>query len=232
MIQVLAFDADDTLWHNERHYKAAQELLENLLAPYAPPSQVQETLLKHEHNNIPMYGYGVKGFILSMIETMLDLSDETIPAADIRKILARARHMLSVEVELVPHVREVLEALSNTYDLLVITKGDLLDQRSKMARSGLNGIIPTIEVVSEKTPAAYLDVLNHHNIAPEAFMMVGNSLRSDILPVLEIGAEAVYIPSELTWDHEKIEVSHHDGYHQLETIRELPALLETLAAKR
>lgn len=231
MIHVIAFDADDTLWHNERHYKASQRLLDDLLAPYAPPSRVQETLLQHEHNNIPIYGYGVKGFILSMIETMLELSDETIPASEIGKILAQARHMLSVDVELMPDVKEVLEEVSRTYDLLVITKGDLLDQRSKMARSGLNGIIPTIEVVSEKTPAAYREVLKRHDIMPETFMMVGNSLRSDILPVLDIGAEAVYIPSELTWDHEKIEASQVDGYHQLDAIRDLPALLETLAEK-
>jgi len=231
MVDVLGFDADDTLWHNERHYRHAQKQLEELLHPYASPERVQEVLLEHEHANIPFYGYGVKGFVLSMIETMLELSHDAIPAADIGKIVAQARHMLSVDVELMPGVSTLLEDLSDSYDILVITKGDLLDQRSKMDRSGLGKYVSRIEVISEKTPAAYREVLTRHNIQPDQFIMVGNSLRSDILPVLEIGGGAVYIPSELQWDHELVEDPHLDGYHQLESIRELPSLLALLDSR-
>jgi len=230
MVDFIALDADDTLWYNERLYAVSQHALAEILSPYAPSELVEQKLLEMETGNLPLYGYGIKSFTLSMVETAFDISAGKIPASEIMKILNWAKNMLRAGVELLPGVEKVLQSLSMQYKLLVITKGDLLDQRSKLERSGIDHFFMDIEVVVEKTTQTYRDILKRHDIEPEDFLMVGNSLRSDILPVLAIGAAAVYIPAEITWEHELVDTDHPDGYHEIDSILHLPDLVASLNA--
>lgn len=228
MFDLLALDADDTLWHNERLYAAAQVKLAHMLAPFASSNQVEKKLLENESANIKLYGYGIKSFVLSMIETALQLSDHEIPAAVIADLLQTAKDMISADVELLPGVETALKQLAPTYRLMIITKGDLLDQRAKLERSGIAGYFSGIEVVVEKTADVYRALLDQLGVDARRFLMVGNSLRSDILPVVELGGHAVYIPSELTWEHERVDDVSVDGYHQLKSMDELPGLLQMI----
>lgn len=227
MLKVIAFDADDTLWHNETNYRGTEKRVTQMLSAYRPPETVAEVIYATEMRNLALFGYGAKSFALSLIEAAIEVSAGTVTAAEIQAIIDLARAMLERPVEVFEGVTETLQALDGRYELMLITKGDLLDQESKVTRSGLRGAFATIEVVSDKTPESYRRLLAHHGIAPESFLMVGNSLRSDILPVTAIGGQAVYIPHALTWAHEN-NVDGHEGphdYHELQSIRELPALL-------
>jgi putative hydrolase of the HAD superfamily len=227
---LIAFDADDTLWHNEILYKRTQQRYEQLLSPYASPEQVDRQLLATETRNVPSFGYGIKSFTLSMIENAIELSSGRISAADLRQILEFGRAMLQAEIRPLEHAEAALARLAATHPLIVITKGDLLDQETKMARSGLARYIRDVEIVPEKTPERYRAILNRHGVAPERFLMVGNSLKSDILPVLALGAHAVYIPYDLTWAHEMISVEmipEHRCY-EIEHIGLLPELVARL----
>ena len=226
----IAFDADDTLWHSESLYAAAQEEYRRLLAPYAEAELIDRVLHQTEMQNLAVYGYGVKGFALSMIEAALELSQRQISGAEVQRVLDLAKQMLSTDVELIEGVIEVIAQLAETYPLMLITKGDLAHQEAKIEQSGLKPYFRSIEIVTDKTPQSYAALLARHHIAPARFLMIGNSLRSDILPVLEIGGQAVHVPYVITWTHEHVDMppEQQGRYHELEHIGQLPALLENL----
>ncbi|AWK87675.1 HAD family hydrolase [Azospirillum thermophilum] len=223
-IVTIGFDGDDTLWHNESLFSLTQERFRALLSQSADPAALDRRLLEVERANLGVYGYGIKGFVLSLIETAITVTDGRVPARDLQALIEFGKAMLQHPVELLDGVAEVVEALSGRFRLLLITKGDLFDQESKIARSGLAERFHGVEIVSEKDPATYRRVLERHGVDPAGFLMVGNSVRSDILPVLEIGARAVHIPYHITWAHELAEAPA-DGYLGIGTMRDLPRLL-------
>ena len=229
MFDLIAFDADDTLWHNETLYAMTQARFRHLLAPYATGELTDRVLHDTEMRNLGHFGYGIKGFTLSMIETAIELTEGRIAAAHIREIIAYAREMLGSPTELLDGVRPVIAQLATRYPLMIITKGDLFDQESKVARSGLGDHFQQIEVVSDKHLAAYQRILMRHGIAPERFLMVGNSLRSDILPVIALGGYAIHIPYALTWVHEHAEPPQSPRYRQIDTITRLTEAVDSLA---
>jgi putative hydrolase of the HAD superfamily len=226
----IAFDADDTLWQNERLFINVQTRFKNLLAQYHSPEWIAERLYQTELRNLEHFGYGIKAFALSMIETAVELTEGRISGADIQKIIDSTKAMLAADVELLEHVAETLALLAETHTLMLITKGDLRDQETKVARSGLAAYFRHVEIVSDKSRASYERLLQRHGIAPERFVMVGNSLRSDILPVLALGASAVYIPHQLTWAHEAAEAPPvgQPGFYELAHVGLLPDLLARL----
>lgn len=227
---LIAFDADDTLWHNERLYADAQARLRQLLAPYHPPDWIDAQLYQTEMRNMRHFGYGIKAFALSMIETAIELTEGRISGREIKTIVDTAKTMLTAKVELLEHTAETIATLAERYPLMIITKGDLLDQESKVARSGLAAYFHHVEVVSDKTQDSYAALFRRHALAPERFLMVGNSLRSDILPVLALGASAVYVPYPLTWAHEVVDPppAGQPGFYEIAHLGELPRLLEQL----
>lgn len=230
MIRWIAFDADDTLWENEKYYQEGQNLLARLLAPYQPAEVVETELLKTETSNLSWYGYGIKAFGLSMIETAIRLSDGAVGSSEINALIRHLRSMLEQPADLLPGVLETLQLLRSDYRMMVITKGDLLDQERKLTNSRLEDFFEAYEVVSDKHDNIYTQILRRHNIEPREFLMVGNSLRSDILPVIKIGGFGVYVPHRYTWAHEVVadSSSHADGYVQIDSIKELPVILENL----
>jgi putative hydrolase of the HAD superfamily len=230
MIRWIAFDADDTLWENEKYYHDGQTLLARLLAPYQPAEVVEEELLKTETSNLSWYGYGIKAFGLSMIETAIRLSNGAVGSAEINALIRHLRSMLEQPADLLPGVLETLQLLQTDYRMMVITKGDLLDQERKLSNSRLEDFFEAYEVVSDKHDDIYAKLLKRHTIEPREFLMVGNSLRSDILPVVKIGGHGVYVPHRFTWAYEVVTDtnSHADGYVQIDSIKQLPAILETL----
>lgn len=232
--KLIGLDADDTLWHNERLYVRAQVQLKALLSTYVADEGMDERLYQTEMHNLDHFGYGIKAFALSMIETAIELTDGRISARDIQQIVVNARDMMLADVELLEHVEQALGLLAADHALMLITKGDLLDQERKLARSGLAQYFHYVEIVSDKKRENYGAVLGRLSIAPADFLMVGNSLRSDILPVLDLGGTAVYVPQELTWVHESGELPPSDraGFHQIEHLGQLPALVERLEAER
>jgi putative hydrolase of the HAD superfamily len=232
VINVIAFDADDTLWHNEILYQDAQERLADLLAGYNHNDSVVDELYKTEMSNLPLYGYGLKSFGLSMIETAVRLSDGRVEGQTIQAIIDIAKGMKLAPVQLLDGVSEVIPALASNHKLMVITKGDLLDQETKVQRSGLAPHFSHVEVVSAKTVDVYRAVLDRQQIEPHEFLMVGNSPRSDILPIVALGGRAVHIPYHITWAHEQVAASQEEetpaDYFQLDHIGQLPALIEQL----
>lgn len=230
MIEVIAFDADDTLWHNERHYTEAKEEFKRILAHYHDPEWIEERLDKTEMQNLNRYGYGIKSFALSMIETAVQLTEGRVTGNDVHEIISIAWAMLEKPMEIFDGVRETVLSLSEDYKLLMITKGDLFEQEAKIARSGIGDFFDGIEIVSEKKSQAYQSIVNKHQVNPKHFMMVGNSLKSDILPVLEIGGIGIHIPFETTWVHELVPESEIVGkeFIRLANITHLPALLVSL----
>ena len=204
-IRVVAFDGDDTLWHNETHFNFTQAALRDLLRGHAPNADVDARLFETEMANLSLYGYGIKSFTLSMIETALEITDGTIPASDLKVILDWGKRMLREPTELLEGVRETLLGMSQNHQLLLITKGDLFDQQSKLARSGLAERFAGVEILSDKNVDSYRRVLSRRGIDAGEFVMVGNSLRSDVVPVVELGARAVHIPYHVTWQHEQVD---------------------------
>lgn len=205
MIRTIAFDADDTLWHNETYYREAEAWFQRLLEEHHDRGWIQERLFATEMRNLSHFGYGIKSFVLSMVETAVELTEGRVTGREIQQIIDLGKEMLAHPVEPLPHAREALEALRDRYQLLVITKGDLLDQESKLARSGLGPFFSGLEVVSEKDEAAYRGIFDRRGLDPAEFLMVGNSVKSDILPVVALGAQAVHIPYATTWVHEHVE---------------------------
>jgi putative hydrolase of the HAD superfamily len=228
--RVLAFDGDDTLWHNESRFHLTQGALRDLLHRHVPDADVDGQLFETEMRNLSLYGYGIKAFTLSMLETAIHLTDGGIPASDLQVILGWGKRMLAEPTELLDGVRETLLDVSATYSLLLITKGDLFDQESKLARSGLSDLFTGVEILSDKTVDSYRSVLRRRDIRPEEFVMVGNSLRSDIAPVVALGARAVHIPYHVTWNHEHMpdESLPSSGWYRLGGIRELGELLQSI----
>ncbi len=230
MFDLIAFDADDTLWKNEDLYARAQERLRSLLQAYCDRQEIDQKLYDTEMRNLDYYGYGIKSFGLSMIETAIELSDGRISGKDIQQILQALKEMLGAEVHLLDGALEVVETLSSQYDLMLITKGDLLDQQRKIKRSGLGEYFKYIEILSEKDSQSYQRLLDRYQIPPARFLMVGNSLRSDILPVIALGGKAIYIPYNLTWEHENADGQPSDehSYYQIEHLGEIPSLVARL----
>ena len=203
-IKVIGFDADDTLWVNETYFRDAELEFAKLLAPYETANKIDQELFKKEIENLPLYGYGIKGFVLSMVEMALELSNGNISNATIGKILEIGKDMLNKPVELLEGVEEVLLTLSKDFRLIVVTKGDLLDQERKLEKSGLLDYFHHIEILSDKQEANYSKLLNHLDIKPSEFLMIGNSLKSDILPLVNIKAQAIHVPFHTTWMHEQV----------------------------
>ena len=229
-ITVVGLDGDDTLWHNETRFNITQGEFRELLHRHVPDADVDALLSQTEMKNLGMYGYGIKSFTLSMIETAIELTEGRIPASDLEVILRWGKRMLMQPTELLEGVGPALNDLSKRYDLVLVTKGDLFDQESKLARSGLAGLFLGVEIVSEKNVSSYQGILKRRGIKADEFVMVGNSVRSDILPVLELGARAVHIPYHVTWHHEQVpeESLPRSGWYRLERIAELSPLLASL----
>lgn len=220
--QVIAFDADDTLWVNEPYFQETEQKFCALLEDYLPHHAVAQELFKTEIDNLRLYGYGVKGFMLSMIETALRVSNHTIPPSVIEKAIQYGKELLDKPIELLDGVKETLETLKDKFRLVVATKGDLLDQERKLKKSGLEYFFHHIEIMSEKQEADYQKLIRHLDIRPDQFLMVGNSIKSDILPVLAIGGFGLHIPYHTTWAHEKIdEPVKHERFRQAGRIDEI-----------
>jgi putative hydrolase of the HAD superfamily len=198
-LTLIGFDADDTLWQNETFFRLTQNRFADLLSDHAPPDHLHDRLLAAERRNLGAYGFGVKGFVLSMIETAIEVTDARVPARVIAEIMAAGREMLAHPIELLPHAAEAVAAAAEHHHVVLITKGDLLDQERKLAQSGLGEAFHAIEIVSDKTAAVYARLFARHGAAPESSMMVGNSLKSDVLPVIEAGGFGVHVPHPLTW---------------------------------
>jgi len=232
---LIGFDGDDTLWHNEREYRMARDRFRDLLAGSGVQSteeEIDERVNQTELRNLRYYGYGVSSFVLSLIESSIELTEGRIPAADILEMLHLSKQMITSTVELFEGAEEVLARLGATYPLMLITKGDLLHQRSKVDQSGLGRYFRHIEVVSHKTEDTYTSILSRHAIEPSRFLMVGNSVRSDVAPVVQAGGWAVHIPAELGWSHEDGDLPEagRDRCFTLDELRQLPALVEGLKA--
>jgi len=229
-VRVVGFDGDDTLWHSETRFQVTQGNYRDLLSRHVPDADIAARLATTEMRNLSIYGYGVKSFTLSMLETAIELTEARIPAADLEVILGWGKRMLMEPTELLDQVEQTLMAIAPRYDLLLITKGDLFDQESKLARSGLAELFLGVEIVSEKDADTYRSILKRRGIAPEEFVMVGNSLRSDVVPVVTLGGQAVHIPYEVTWHHEHVpdEDLPHQGWRRIAAIGDLPAVLEDL----
>ena len=225
-LKVIAFDADDTLWVNEPYFRDTEEQFYKLLSGYSSQHTLERELFKTEIDNIALYGYGIKGFMLSMIETALRVTDNTISAAVVEKIIKLGRQMLDQEIELLDGVEEVLQALKDKYRLVVATKGDLLDQERKLRKSGIAHYFHHIEIMSEKDDANYLKLIRHLDIQPDELMMIGNSLKSDIMPVLNVGGHGVHVPYHITWAHEQIEHTIDDEkFKSVEGIKDVLGFL-------
>lgn len=226
-IKTIAFDADDTLWINEPIFIETEKKCQEIIGRYVSHESIQESIYKTELKNLRLFGYGVKGFTLSMIETAIELTQEKITGKEIQELILLGKDMLQHPVNLLPGVEETIKLLHGKYKLMIITKGDLFDQESKIARSGLADLFDHIEIVSEKKPEAYQHIINHYQIDKDNFLMIGNSLKSDILPVIEIGGKAIHIPYHTTWVHETVEAHHLNGieYDELSSVECLPKLL-------
>jgi len=229
-IRVIGFDGDDTLWHSETRFHVTQGEFRELLKRHAPDADIDSRLAEMEMKNLAIYGYGVKSFTLSMIETAIELTNARIPTADLEVVLNWGKRMLMEPTELLAGVEDTLRALSDDHDLVLITKGDLFDQESKLARSGLGELFIGVEILSEKNVESYRRIFQRRAIDPRQFVMVGNSLRSDVVPVVELGGRAVHIPYTVTWAHEHVPDDQlpTDGWRRIESIAELPAALENL----
>ncbi|THD66683.1 HAD family hydrolase [Robertkochia marina] len=225
-IKVIGFDADDTLWVNETYFRDAEHEFARLLSGYETENKIDQELFKMEMNNLDIYGYGIKGFMLSMIESAIDLSNGRIDNATLGKILNLGKSMITHPVELLDGVEEVLHELSEKYRLIVLTKGDLLDQERKLEKSGLTGYFHHVEVLSDKKEVNYKNLLEHLEIPVEEFLMIGNSLKSDVLPIINIGAHAIHVPFHTTWAHELVkDEDDNGGYHTIDSLKEVLELL-------
>ena len=225
-LSAIGFDADDTLWQNEQFYRLTEKRFTALLADYAEPGHLSHRLLEAERRNLKAYGFGIKGFTLSMIETAIEVTEGRVPASVIRELVDAGRDLLSHPVEPLPHARSALEALSGDFRLILITKGDLFDQERKLAQSGLGELFTAVEIVSDKSADVYDRVFARHGDGPERGMMVGNSLKSDIVPALKAGCWGVYVPHSLTWALEQDEAP--TGNQRYRHIAHLGELLDVV----
>ncbi len=228
-LTTIGFDADDTLWQNEAFFRLTQDRFTALLADHAEADHLQERLLAAERRNLGHYGFGVKGFTLSMIETAIEVTEGRVPATVIAEILAAGRDMLAHPIELLPHAEAAVRAMAGAHRVMLITKGDLLDQERKLAQSGLGDLFDAVEIVSDKTPETYARIFARHGAAPDQAMMIGNSLKSDVLPVLAVGGWGVHVPHGLTWALEHADPPEgHPRFRTLDHLGALPDLVESL----
>ena len=225
-IKVIGFDADDTLWVNETYFREAEEKFANLLASYETKNKIDQELFKMEIKNLELYGYGIKGFMLSMIESAMELSNKQVASEVILELISLGKQMLMKPVEVLPGVEEVLLKLQSKYRLIVLTKGDLLDQERKLERSGLIRFFHHVEVLSDKKETNYKKILDHLEIKNTEFLMIGNSLKSDVLPIVKLGAQAIHVPFHTTWQHE--EVTQKEKTNQYLTVKKLNDALQYL----
>ncbi|MBN2147533.1 MAG: hypothetical protein JW726_09095 [Anaerolineales bacterium] len=232
MFDVIAFDADDTLWHNEFVYRQAKQRFRELFSSLGEPDWIGHRLDEIENDNVALYGYGIKSFMLSMVDAASQLAGEKLTSEQMRKILDIGNNMLATRTPLFDQAEAVLTYCSQRCDLMLLTKGDTFEQSAKVQRSGLAGYFRYVEVVGDKSEATYHSLLAKHSLVAERFLMVGNSLKSDILPVIALGGQAVYIPYEDTWAHEHVEISAEvrSQFHEIEHLGLLPGLLERLSA--
>ena len=227
-IRVIAFDADDTLWVNETYFREAEEKFASLLEDFLPQHAIMKELYRTEIGNLGLYGYGIKGFMLSMIETALRISGEKMPIALVEKIIQIGQEMLGKPVDLLPGVREVLQSLQGKYRIVLATKGDLVDQERKLQKSGLEGFFHHIEIMSEKRTSDYEKLIKHLDIQASEFLMIGNSLKSDILPVLELGGYGIHVPFHTTWIHEQVDHEvKHERFFKAAHLEEASALIKS-----
>jgi putative hydrolase of the HAD superfamily len=233
-LDLVAFDGDDTLWHNERSYREARERFRRLVGRAGvvlSPQQIDDCVNRTEVANLAFYGYGVSSFVLSLAETAIDLTGGRISGGDLRDLIDLAKQMLTEEIELFPGAEETLTTLAATCPLMLITKGDLLHQRSKLERSGLAGCFRYVEVVSHKTTDVYAAILARHGVTPARFIMIGNSIRSDILPVVEAGGWAVHVPAAMSWSHEDVDIAPahlHGRYVEVPALERVPDAIRML----
>ena len=229
-ITTIGFDADDTLWHNERFFALTQDHFADLLSDHGDRDALMARLLAAERRNLPHYGFGIKGFTLSMIETAIEVTDGKVPAEAIGALLAAGREMLRHPIELLPHVEAALDQLSGRYRLILITKGDLLDQERKLAQSGLRARFDAVEIVSDKTKAVYQGIFERHGDGTDRGLMVGNSMASDVLPMIAAGGWGVHVPHALTWAIERAEApADAPRFAALSDLGELPDLVTRIA---
>ncbi|WP_428514684.1 HAD family hydrolase [Roseovarius sp.] len=228
-LTTIAFDADDTLWHNERFFKLTEDRFADLLRDYVEGHHLAEHLLAAEKRNLGHYGFGIKGFTLSMIETAIDVTDGRVPASVISELIAAGREMLEHPIELLPHAREAVAAVADTHRVLLVTKGDLLDQERKLAQSGLGDLFDAVEIVSDKTPEIYTRIFDRHGTGAAHALMAGNSLRSDVNPVIAAGGWGVHVPHDLTWGYE-VDDAPKDAtrFRKVKDLGELPALVDAI----
>ena len=227
-LTTIGFDADDTLWQNEQFFRLTEKRFAALLADHGEAEHISARLLEAEKRNLAVYGFGIKGFTLSMIETAIEVTEGHVPASIIAEILAAGRDMLGHPVEPLPHARETVEKLAGAYHLVLITKGDLFDQERKLETSGLGDLFDAVEIVSDKSAATYARIFGRHS-SPQDSMMVGNSLKSDVVPAIEAGSWGVYVPHELTWVLEHVEPPVlAPRFRQIADLGELPALIESI----
>lgn len=229
MLTTIGFDADDTLWQNETYFRLTHERFLQALVDHADPAHLNERLAAAERRNLSYYGFGVKGFTLSMIETAVEVTEGRVPAAVIADLIAMGRELLEHPMELLPHARATVTALSTEFRLVLITKGDLLHQERKLAQSGLGDLFQGVEIVSDKTEATYRSAFARHGTGADQAMMVGNSLKSDVIPALQAGSWGVHVPHDLEWAFETAEapIDHH-RFRVVKDLGELPGLINRL----
>ena len=232
-MKLIAFDADDTLWANEPNYINVKQKLCDLLSRYVDQETLAQQFYDSQIRNLAVFGYGAKSFMLSMIETAIELTNGAITGNEIQQLIDVGRKLLDFPIEVLDGVHDVLDTLSKRFELMVLTKGDLFDQESKIARSGLGHYFTHVEIVSEKNEQTYQRILQKYQIQPADFLMIGNSLKSDVLPVVHIGGRAIHIPYETTWAHEMVTDEQLTGklFTTLGSIRELSALLENVGER-
>ncbi|NNL73496.1 MAG: HAD family hydrolase [Silicimonas sp.] len=229
MLTTICFDADDTLWHNERFFRLTEERFADLLRDHSDPDHLMERLLEAERKNIGHYGFGIKGFMLSMIETALDVTDGRVPGSVIAEIITAGQEMLSHPIELLPGAEETVRSLSDQFTILLVTKGDLLDQERKLAQSGLGDIFDGVEIVSDKSAPVYTAIFNRHGTEAGSALMTGNSLKSDVNPVIEAGGWGVYVPHGVTWALEVADApADHPRYRKITTLGDLPDVVREI----
>lgn len=229
-LTTIGFDADDTLWHNERFFQMTQAHFAELLAGHADKDHLMERLLAAEKRNIQHYGYGIKGFTLSMIETAIEVTDDHVPASVIRQIIEAGQDMLAHPIELLPHARAAIEDVADSHRVVLITKGDLIDQERKLAQSGLGELFDHVEIVSEKAPSVYREIFDRCGDGPDTAMMVGNSMRSDVVAAIRAGAWGVYVPHGLVWEVEHAETpSDNPRFREIADLGDLGHLVDTLS---
>lgn len=226
-IKVIAFDGDDTLWVNEPYYQETETQFCILLSEYLAEEEIRKVLFQTEMDNLPLYGYGAKGFMLSMMETALRISGNRVKPAVLQQIIGLGKALLNKPIELLDGVKSVLSALQHQYKLVVATKGDLLDQERKLLKSGLHPFFHHIEIMSNKKEDDYQELFRHLDVKPEEFLMVGNSLPSDIIPVVSLGGFGIHVPYHTTWQHEQVNQHNLDAsrYREIENLSEIPELL-------